>query len=165
MLRFNMSSWSSNDFRFDLAKANSDGYQPAFLQDYYSGADSTGMMTLPDNGLGNAVSGFKYGGNALTDGIGGGVGDKVKGFGDKIGGYGVAAQGLAALGSLWSASKQQKQAKKQFKFAKEVANANLSNSIKSYNNSLSDRLSSRGAYQQEDKSVVDDQIKRQSLSR
>lgn len=87
------------------------------------------------------------------------------GFGLNVGTAGLALQGLGALGGLWGASQQNKLAKDQFKFQKEYANANLNNSIKSYNNSLEDKLTSRGAVEGRTTDYTAAEIARRQLTR
>jgi len=59
----------------------------------------------------------------------------------------LGIDGLSALGGIWAANKGLQQAKAQFNFQKDITNANLNNSIKSYNTLLSDRIEARAAQQ------------------
>ena len=63
-------------------------------------------------------------------------------FKDKAG---IALAGLQTLGGLFAAFKQLSLANKQFDFQKKFANANMANSIQSYNTQLQDRARARAA--------------------
>lgn len=78
---------------------------------------------------------------------------------------GLALAGINSLYSIYSGNKALNLANKQFKFQSQIANANLNNSIKSYNNSLKDRLQARAQYATGDSSAYDDEIEERSLSR
>ena len=94
-----------------------------------------------------------------------GAGGMGTGLGLNVGTGQVALSGLGALASVWGASKQNKLANDQFKFQKDFANTNLNNSIKSYNTTLEDRLTARGAVQGQSSADVQEQIARNRLSR
>lgn len=87
------------------------------------------------------------------------------GFGMNLGTVGAGLQGLNSLNSLIQGNRAFGLAKDQFRFQKGLANANLNNSIKSYNNSLEDRLTSRGVVQGDDAATVQSEIERKRLSR
>lgn len=87
------------------------------------------------------------------------------GFGMNLGTAGLALGGLQSLNNLFQGNKAFNLAKDQFRFQKDVANANLNNSIKSYNSSLEDRLRSRGVAQGTDAATVQDEIDRKRLTR
>lgn len=55
----------------------------------------------------------------------------------------LALSGLQTLGNLWAAYEQNKLAKKQFAYTREITDTNLANSIRSYNTSLTDRITAR----------------------
>ena len=63
-------------------------------------------------------------------------------FKDKAG---LALAGLQTLGGLFAAFKQLSLANKQFDFQKRFANANMANSIQTYNTQLQDRARARAA--------------------
>lgn len=80
-------------------------------------------------------------------GAGGVTGGNSGGF---FGGSGIdvaklALGGLSTIGSLWTAWQANKLAKDQFKFTKDITNANLANQISAYNTSLEDKARSRSA--------------------
>lgn len=88
----------------------------------------------PETNLLGSASGNIPGMGQNSDGLG---------FGANLGTAKAAIAGLQTIGNLWSAFQGQKLAKEQFGFAKDMANANLANQIKSYNTALSDRINSR----------------------
>jgi hypothetical protein len=55
----------------------------------------------------------------------------------------AALGGLQTIGNMWMAFQANKQAKKQFKFAKQMTRINLANQIQAYNTALADRARSR----------------------
>lgn len=62
-------------------------------------------------------------------------------FGQKAG---LSLMGLQTIGGLWGAYQSNKLAKEQLAYTKDVGNANLNNSIKSYNTNLSDKAKFNG---------------------
>lgn len=70
-------------------------------------------------------------------------------FGDMTGGQKIGAgiAGIQTLAGLWNAWQSMKMAKKQFSLTKQMANANLGNQIKTYNNSLEDKITTRAQLQ------------------
>jgi hypothetical protein len=65
------------------------------------------------------------------------------GLGFNLDTAGLALGGLQTIGSLWNAFEARKQAGEQFAFAKDFANTNLANQIKSYNTILQDQSRAR----------------------
>lgn len=79
-------------------------------------------------------------GNPLTGtGVGGTPSIGALGWGQ------MGLYGANTLGNLWGAWQANKLAKQQLSFTKDIGNANLNNSIKSYNTTLADRAGSRAA--------------------
>lgn len=74
-------------------------------------------------------------------------------------------QGLQALTGIVNANKANKLAGKQFEFQKEMANANLNNSISSFNTRLADRARSRGHVEGQSQAQVDQYINDNKLRR
>jgi hypothetical protein len=64
-------------------------------------------------------------------------------LGFNLGTANAALGGLQTIGNMWMAFNAQKQAKKQFKFAKQMTRINLANQIQAYNTALADRARSR----------------------
>lgn len=89
----------------------------------------------------------------------------TSGLGLNVGTGSLALQGLGSLAGIWSSANQNKLAKDQFNFQKDFANTNLNNSIKSYNTSLEDRLSARGATEGRSSEFTNDLINQRRLSR
>lgn len=116
-------------------------------------APSTGAPQVNGN---NAVFSPNLGAGAVTP---------ESGFGMNLGTAGAALGGLNAIGGFLQGNKAMKLAKDQFKFQKDLANTNLNNSIKSYNTSLEDRLTARGAQQGDDPALTQERIDRNRLSR
>jgi hypothetical protein len=95
---------------------------------------------------------------------GGGIGG-LAGMGGAMGPAGAVLSGIQTLGALWGAWQQNKMAKKQFKFTKDITNTNLANQIKSYNTALYDRARSRGVVEGQSQNQIDAYINDNSLSR
>ena len=72
--------------------------------------------------------------------------------------FGNIAQGVGSLANVYMGLKSLSQAKKEFNFNKEVANANLNNSITDYNRRLTDTLSNRALNNGQGQSWVSDQV-------
>lgn len=85
-------------------------------------------------------------------------------FANNLAAYGgLALNGIQSLGNLYMGNKMYGLAKDQFKFQKDFANRNLANSIKSYNNALTDRINSRFAFEGRSQAEADDYLKKHSL--
>ena len=87
------------------------------------------------------------------------------GLGFNVGTGQVALSGLGALAGVWGANNQNKLAKDQFSFQKNLANTNLNNQIKTYNTTLEDRMNSRGAVEGRSADYTADQIANRRLAR
>lgn len=98
-------------------------------------------------------------------GSGGGGDGLGTGLGANVGTGQLALSGLGSLAGIWGAAQQNKLAKEQFSFQKDVTNTNLNNSIKSYNSSLEDRLNSRGVAEGRSAEYTADEIARRRLTR
>lgn len=72
---------------------------------------------------------------------------------------------LGALGSIYNGFNANKLANKQYKLAKEMANANLTNQIKSYNTALEDRIRSRYGVEGRSQEEADAYISANKLTR
>ncbi len=77
----------------------------------------------------------------------------------------LALQGLGTIGSLWAAFQAQKLAKKQFSMTKKVTEANLGNSIASYNTTLEDRARSRAAVEGQSQEQMNAYIDKNRLAK
>jgi hypothetical protein len=66
------------------------------------------------------------------------------GLGWNLGTGQLAVGGLTALGNLWNSWQASQLARDSFKFQKRMGEANLANSIQSYNTQLADRARARG---------------------
>lgn len=82
---------------------------------------------------------------------------------------GAGLQGLGAIGGLMQNRKAMKLAKDQFKFAKDFANTNLNNQIKTYNTALEDKINARATMMYRDpeerKAYADSFVQKHKLSR
>lgn len=86
-------------------------------------------------------------------------------FKNNAGTMGTVVQGIGTLAQAYLGYQQLKQAKAAFGLQKEMANANLNNSIKSYNNSLEDRIRGRTAAYAGKENDVASYLSAHSLSR
>jgi len=88
-----------------------------------------------------------------------GSGGNSSGLGWNVGTAQLALGGLQTLGNLWQAWEANKLAKEQFKFSKDITNANMANQIQSYNTTLEDRTRARthveGGTQEAAQSYID----------
>lgn len=114
----------------------------------YAGAPNTGGASLDLSGAAGASTPGMFSGGGMN-----------------LGTAGMALGGLQALGNLLQGQKAFKLAKDQFRFQKEFSNANLNNSMKSYNNTLEDRLKARGFAEGRDAGETAAEIERKRLSR
>lgn len=87
------------------------------------------------------------------------------GLGMNVGTGQLALSGLGSLAGLWQAGQQNKMAKEQFSFQKNMANTNLNNQMKSYNTALEDRMTTRGAVEGRDAAYTASEIDRRKLAR
>lgn len=123
-------------------------------------------LVLAGNGNKPLGTGLNTGGSAW-DNILGGLKDKDGNY-NWLGKGGImdyGLQGLQTITGIWNAHKANKLARDQFNFQKDIANANLNNTISSYNTRLSDRARSRGfvegqSQEQIDKYVNDNKLRR-----
>lgn len=130
--------------------APSSGWSPQTQASPYSfGADIGKSLTSPSP----AVSGLPQAG-----GLGSGLGFNV-GTGQ------LALGGLQSLAGIFNSMQANNLAKDQFKFTKEITNANLNNSIKSYNTALGDRANARYFTQNQSQADADKYIADNRLSR
>ena len=79
-------------------------------------------------------------------------------FGMNMGTMNNVLGGLSSLGQLWQGFQANKLAQDQWKTQKSVLNTNMMNQIKSYNNSLRDRLDTRAKMEGRDQESADRQF-------
>lgn len=123
--------------------------------------DTSGAMTVP-TALNTSQKGSPPGAGAVPAGARSGLGT---GLGMNVGTGQLALSGLEALAGIWDASQQNKLAKEQFSFQKDLANTNMNNQMKSYNTALEDRMTTRGAMEGRDAAYTASEIDRRKLSR
>lgn len=128
----------------------------------YMSPDQLGQMAPPSTGMTGASLADAYKNLGTGSGATGGLG---AGLGFNIGTGQLAMSGLSALGNLWSAFSANSLAKKQLDTSTMFANANLTNQIKSYNTSLSDRATARGVAEGQTPDQVRQYVAANSLSR
>lgn len=117
--------------------------------------NSPAMAYQPGMTMGDYLS---TGSNAGSGGLTGQLGFNVPTF----------QLGLGALGSLsniYGGFQANKLAKDQLAFTKNITNANLNNSIQSYNTALEDRARSRATAENRSQSSADEYIEKNKLSR
>lgn len=120
----------------------------------------------PGSGPGNLpILPTGYGGSPAPGSTAGGIAGFGTGLGMNIGTGQLALGGLSALGNLWSAFQANSLGKKSLDAQTTFANANLKNQIQSYNTSLTDRATARGATENQTPAQVQQYIATNSLSR
>lgn len=132
---------------------------PAWIPPISGQGNMSTIGSTLGSGLGNSGGGFM---NSLKSFFGNNDGN-MQGMGMNYLGAGI--QGLGAIGGLIQSNKAMKMAKDQFKFAKEFANTNLNNQIKSYNTALEDRANARAVMENRDQSSAQAYIDKHKLSR
>lgn len=86
-------------------------------------------------------------------------------FGMNMNTFNSAVGGLASLGQLWQGFQANKMAQDQWKTQKSILNTNMMNQIKSYNNSLRDRLDTRAKMEGRDQASADRQYEERKAER
>lgn len=117
---------------------------------YFPQAPQAGVANYNNNVAGGRNNNMGFGGS---------------GFGFNLNTFDSILGGLQTGFGIYNALAAQKQAKKEFAFGKEIANANLNNSIQSYNTSLEDRIRSRVAMEGRPSSDADAYLDQHKLSR
>lgn len=128
---------------------------------------------LSQYGSGNNVSNQDAAVNPLSVGSSGGIGSfgsglgstGNSGFGLNLGTLGFGLNALGTLGGLYSGISALNLANKQYNLQSQMANANLNNSIKSYNTALNDRISSRAVAENKGQDYVNNYMQQNQLSR
>ena len=136
---------------------------PAWIPSISGQGNMSTIGSTLGSGLGNSGGGFM---NSLKSFFGNSDGN-MQGMGMNYLGAGI--QGLGAIGGLMQNRKAVKLAKDQFKFAKEFANTNLNNQIKTYNTALEDKINARATAMYRDpverKAYADSFVEKHKLSR
>lgn len=130
-----------------------------------------GQQYVYDKLLGSVVQ-SPYSGtttSGLTSSLSG-IADGASSFADYFGGWGNVFQGISALGNLYTGIQQigiakdaLSLAKNQYNTSKALMQANLDNSVQSYNTSLADRYRARAYAETGDNSAYDDLVSERSL--
>lgn len=120
-----------------------------------TGAYLQGGTSMQTGGVGSTLATPTSMAAPTTMGAPGGMGT---GLGMNMGTGQLALGAIGTIGNLWMAWNAQKMAQKQFEYQKGITDTNLTNSIKSYNTSLIDRITSRAAMQGEDQSYINDYL-------
>ncbi len=135
-------------------------YGPTGILDFLGG-----QIGAPTDYL-SKISGF----NALADsgriganGVGMPTIGGSSGLGLNMGTANLALSGLGTIGNLYAAFQAQNLAKKQFQFTKKIGEANLANSVASYNTTLMDRARSRGKTEGQTQQQTDEYIQKNRL--
>lgn len=76
----------------------------------------------------------------------------------------LAVGGLQTLAGLWNSFQANKLAKQQFRFQKDFAQTNLTNSVQDYNTKLEDRIRSRSFTEGRDGAYADSYLEKNRLS-
>jgi hypothetical protein len=113
----------------------------------------------------NPASGLVQSPQVALPGTTGGFFGNGQNLGANMPTIGLALGGLQTLGNIWGAWQANKLAKSQFKFAKDFANTNLENSMKSYNTALFDRARSRAVMESQSDSERDAYYEENKLER
>ena len=136
---------------------------PSTPTSFNSGIAPTAIGSFGGGVLGGDDGGFM---NSLMSFFGNKDGNKdgnMQGMGMNYLGAGIL--GLGVIGGLMQNRKAMKLAKDQFKFAKNFANTNLNNQIKSYNTALEDRANARAIMENRDQPSAQAYIDKHKLSR
>lgn len=128
----------------------------------YSGGGSGGGLGGNEDEVGGLMAFLRNLGMGGGSGGGQGLG---QGLGMNIGTAQLGLGGLQSLMGFMGARDANKQAKKEFKFTKDVVNTNLANQIQSYNTALSDRSNARAAMEGRDQASSDRYIEQNKLRR
>ena len=105
-------------------------------------------------------------GNSGIPGIGGnGVATPGNGFGDMkfMDKASLGIGGLQTLANLWMGFQANKLAKDQFKFTKKTTEANMANTISSFNTALEDRIRSRAVVEGRGEGYADQYLEKNML--
>ena len=132
MSGFNPLAWLSRQLSFGGGPSN----QPVNYGNFGSGVDSTTGEPMSTSGYG-----LRY--TPQTPGV---PDSSTSEFGLNMDTAKFGLEGLRAIGNLYGGFQASNLANKQFNFAKDYANTNLVNQIKSYNTRLEDRANSRASY-------------------
>lgn len=148
---------------------------PALQNVKFGATAQTGGMSLPQAGWGipgqgaasiadlGALSTSSLPGTAAGDAATAGVGGFQ--FGANIPTFQLGLGALQTGAGLWNAMNQNKLAKQQFNFTKDVTNTNLNNQISSFNTQLEDRARSRAAVEGQSDAERDAYVDRNRLTR
>lgn len=172
----NMNSWGTPNLGVTNNNWTNLGYQSGGLESNpgLSGMAGNGSYTM-NNSVPYADFASKV--NSWTDansqirGQDVGTQQPVAGVGQELPWYknfsnwGTIAQGIGALSSAYLGMKNYKLAKEQLGLSKEAFNANLNNSIKTYNTSLEDRIRGRTAAYDNKENDVQAYLAKHSLKR
>ena len=152
-------NFTPDSFQFNIpppSAATGSGYYPQLATNAKSGGLSIAPgMQLSDQAL-----------NVGKSGIGGKKpGVEGTGLGWNLGTAQLGLEGLNTLGNLWGAFQSNKLAKKSYKLTRDTAQANLANSIASYNTNLSGMARARARAEGKTDEQVNEFIAQNSLQR